>query len=108
MFGVGLSFPKFHFLEPQLFAEVGQLGAGAFVGILQNAAAPGGAADVVDGILSGVLLEIFIEGAEEARVAFNDLCQFIVEVGVRDLGLGGLREGALQSSYGHRGTDFAR
>src|SRR5437762_2487317 len=74
---------KLDVLEAQLPAKVRQLSARALFGVLQDAATAGGAANVIDGVLTRRLFQVFVKRAQETGVALDDLGQMIVQFGVR-------------------------
>src|SRR5437870_2763400 len=76
---------KLDVLEAQLPAKVRQLSARALFGVLQDAATAGGAANVIDGVLTRRLFQVLVKRAQETGVALDDLGQMIVQIGVRDL-----------------------
>ena len=72
-------------LKAQLAAKVCQLRVRAVFSVLQNAAMSGGAANVIDGILTRSLFQVLVKRAQETGVALDYLGQMIVQIGVRDL-----------------------
>ncbi len=62
------------------------MGSGAGVGVFQNPAGQGGAADLLEGVLAGSLFEILVERAQKPGRAFNDPRLLFIQEGLGDAG----------------------